>query len=297
MARATIDLSRLPPPDAVVVPDHAAIWAEVKADVIARYPAAAAALELESELIVQVGQAFAYRLMLKANEINAGVRAVLPALATGSNLDQLGVIVGIERLVIDEGDVEEGIAPTYESDDAFRRRFIIAPEGFSVAGPAGAYEFHALSADGDVKDASATSPTPGEVRVTVLSHVGNGAASAPLLALVSAAVSAQDVRPLTDFVTVQSATIKPYAVAATIRTYAGPDPSVVMAAAQAKVAAYVAENHALGRDINLSALYAALTTPGVMRVDLSSPAANVVCSQTEAAYCAGIVLTYGGLDE
>ena len=46
----------------------------------------------------------------------------------------------------------------------------------SVAGPTGAYEFHALSADGDVKDAAATSPAPGEVVVTVLSRTGDGAA-------------------------------------------------------------------------------------------------------------------------
>lgn len=297
MARTTIDLSRLPPPDAVVVIDHAVIWAEVMADIIARYPDAAEALALQSDLIAQVGQAFAYRLMLKTSEINQGVRAVLPAIATGSTLDQLGVIVGIQRLIIDEGDPETGVAPTYESDDAFRRRFIMAPEGYSVAGPAGAYEFHALSADGDVKDASATSPDPGEVLVTVLSHVGDGTASAELLAIVEAAVSAQDVRPLTDFVTVASATIKTYEIVATIRTYSGPDHMVVLAASEASAEAYAGETHALGRDANRSSIFAALTTAGVMRVDLAQPAADVVCDDTEAAYCTGITLTYGGLDE
>lgn len=297
MARTTIDLSRLPPPDAVQVLDHAAIWAEVKADIIAAYPAAAPALELNSELIVKVGQAFAYRLMLKANEENASVRAVMPALATGADLDQLGVIVGVQRLVIDEGDPDQNIAPTYEDDTAFRRRFIMAPAGYSVAGPSGAYEFHALSADGAVKDASAASPAPCEVEVTVLSRDGDGEASPELLAIVMAALSPEDVRPIGDRVVVQSATIKPYEIVAALWTGDGPDAAVVMAAAQAQAAAFVAEAHALGRDVNLSAVYHALTASGVVRVDLTAPTANIVCDESEAAFCTGVTLTFGGVDE
>lgn len=295
--RSTIDLSRLPLPDALAPLDFEAMWDEIVADIVADAPEAAPALALKSELIVRAGRAFAFRLMLKLNEINAGVRAVMPALATGADLDGLGVIVGIQRLVIDPGNPAEGVAPTYESDDAFRQRFILAPEGYSVAGPAGAYEFHALSASGQVLDASAVSPTPGVVVVTVLARTGDGTAAPALLATVKGVVSADTVRPLTDFVQVQSATIKPFAIEATIRTYSGPDPLVVMAAADKAVKAYVAEAHRLGRDINLSALYAALTVPGVMRVDLVKPAGNIVCDETQAAYCTGVALTHGGLDD
>ena len=297
MARTTIDLSRLPPPDAVQVLDHEAIWAEIKAGIVADYPAAAPALELDSELIVKVGKVFAYGLMLKATDINQPVRAAMPALAMGADLEQIGVIVGIDRLVIDEGDPEQGILPTFEDIEAYRRRFIMAPEGYSVAGPAGAYEFHALSADGDVLDASATSPSPGQVVVTVLSRTGDGSASAELVQTVEDRVSAEDVRPLTDFVTVQGATIKPYQIEATLRTYAGPDAMVVMDAAQAAAEAFARDNHRLGRDINLSSIYAALTVAGVMRVDLTGPAANIVCDDTEAAFCTGVVLIHGGLDD
>ncbi|MED5536470.1 MAG: baseplate J/gp47 family protein [Pseudomonadota bacterium] len=295
--RSTIDLSRLPLPDALAPLDFEALWAEIAADIIADAPEAAPALALKSEMMVRAGRAFAYRLLLKVNEINAGVRAVMPALATGADLDQLGVIVGIQRLVIDAGDPAQGVGPTYESDDAFRQRFILAPEGYSVAGPAGAYEFHALSASGQVLDASAVSPSPGEVLVTVLARSGDGTASPALLATVEAVVNADAVRPLTDYVQVQSATIKPFAIEAVIRTYSGPDPLVVMAAADKAVKAYVAEAHRLGRDINLSALYAALTVPGVMRVDLVQPTANIVCNETQAAFCTGVSLTHGGLDD
>lgn len=295
--RATIDLSRLPPPDAVDPLDFEVEWAGLKAEIIAERPDLAPALALESAVVVRLAQALLYRLVLKTNEVNQGVRAVMPALATGADLDQIGVIVGIQRLMLDPGDPAEGIAPTYESDEAFRRRFIMAPEGYSVAGPAGAYEFHALSSDGDVLDATATSPNPGQVVVTVLSRVGDGTASAELLAAVEARVSADSVRPLTDFVTVQSATVKTYAIEATVWTYSGPDTTVVLDAAEASAQRFADDNHRLGRDVNLSAIYAALTVPGVMRVDLDLPLANVVCDETEVAYCTGIVLTHGGMDD
>ncbi|NIK10165.1 phage-related baseplate assembly protein [Xanthomonas arboricola] len=103
------------------------------------------------------------------------------AFATGTNLDHLGALLGVARLVLDPGQPENGIAPTYESDVAFRRRIQLAPEGFSVAGPEGAYIYHALSAAADVMDASATSPAPGQVLVTVQSRTGDGAAPKALL--------------------------------------------------------------------------------------------------------------------
>lgn len=295
--RSTIDLSRLPPPDAVEMLSYEALLDANRAILLDAAPELAPVLALESEPAVKVLEVMTYVQMLVLNRVNQGVRAVMPALATGADLDQLGVIVGIQRLVIDPGAPEDGIAPVLEGDDAFRRRFTLAPEGFSVAGPAGAYEFHALSADGAVLDASATSPTPGDVVVTVLSRNGDGTASSALLDIVEARVSADDVRPLTDHVTVQSAAIKPYEIRAVIRTYAGPDTSVVMNAAQAEAEAFIVANHRLGRDVNLSSIYAALTTAGVMRVDLTEPTGNIVCDETEAAYCTVIVLEHGGVDD
>lgn len=296
--RSTIDLSRLPPPDAVEVLSYEALLAANRAILLDAAPELAPVMALESEPAVKVLEVMTYVQMLVLNRVNQGVRAVMPALATGADLDQLGVIVGIQRLVINPGVPEDGILPTLEDDEAFRRRFTLAPEGFSVAGPAGAYEFHALSADGAVLDASATSPEPGDVVVTVLARTGDGAATPELLQIVQDRVSADDVRPLTDHVTVQSATIKPYEIRATIRTYAGPDTSVVMNAVQAAAEAFAETNHRLGRDVNLSGIYAALTVNGsVMRVDLEEPLANIVCDETEAAYCTAIVLEHGGIDD
>lgn len=290
----SIDLSQLPPPNAVTPLDFAACVAADKALLTTLRPDLAPALELESEPLVKFIQLLAYRYIQKSNEVNQAVRAVMPALASGADLDHLAVLMGIGRLVIDPGNPEQGVAPTYESDEDLRRRFVLAPEGFSVAGPTGAYVFHALSADGDVLDASATSPAPGQVVVTVLARDGDGEATAELLDAVEAVVSADTVRPLTDMVTVVSAEIIDFAVTASLMTYAGPDPAIVVTAAQASLAQFIALNRRLGRDINRSGLFAALHVNGVQKVTLTQPVADVVVTALQAAHCTAVSVTHGG---
>ncbi|HCO0839678.1 TPA: baseplate J/gp47 family protein [Escherichia coli] len=99
----------------------------------------------------------------------------------------------------------------------------VLAEGLSVAGPTAAYEFHARSADGRVADASATSPAPAEVVLTVLSREGDGTAEKDLLDVVEKALNSENVRPVADRLTVRSAEIIPYRVEATIFLYPGPE--------------------------------------------------------------------------
>lgn len=101
-----------------------------------------------------------------------------------------------------------------EADDDLRSRVLLASDSYLVAGPASAYVFHARSADGDVLDAAATSPEPGEVVVSVLSRLGDGTASPELLATGEAVVNAHTVRPLNDLVTIASAGIVDFAIEA-----------------------------------------------------------------------------------
>ena len=189
------------------------------------------------------------------------------------------------------------VPPTYESDDDLRLRAQRAWEGLSVAGPTKAYEFHALSADGRVADATAISPSPCVAVVTVLSRLGDGTATQDLIDVVTAALSAEDVRPVGDRLTVQSAAIVAYSVDATLYLYPGPEQEPILAAAQAALDAYVSTQRRIGRDIRLSAVYAALHVEGVQRVELAAPAADVVLDETQAAHCTGTTVTIGGSDE
>ncbi|MGV7507346.1 baseplate J/gp47 family protein, partial [Mycobacterium kansasii] len=97
---------------------------------------------------------------------------------------------------------------------------------------------HAKTADGQVLDAAATSPTPGRVVVSVLSRVGSGVPTQALLNTVAAAVNADDIRPLTDEVIVQAAGIVNYQITGKIYTLPGPDSSSVLTTAQQRIAAY-----------------------------------------------------------
>ena len=205
--------------------------------------------------------------------------------------------MSVTRLVIDAGDPESGVPPTYESDTDLRRRLVLAPEGYSVAGPEGAYIYHALSTSGEVLDASAISPAPGEVLVTVLARPGDGTPSAELLELVNQHVSDETRRPLTDAVTVQAATIVPYAITASITTYAGPDGSIVLAESIRGAEAYREKQHRLGLDVTRSGIFRALHCEGVQNVVLTSPAADIVIDRESASWCTAINITHAGVGE
>lgn len=301
---SVIDLSRLPAPDVVEVIDFEAIVTERKARLLeltaeADRPALAAALALESEPIVKLLQENAYREVTLRQRINEACRAVMLAWATGADLDQLAANYRVERLVVDAGDANAvpPVLPTYESDDELRARVQLAFEGLSVAGPRGAYEFHALSADGRVADVSAVSPAPAEALITVLSREGDGTAPADLLAAVATALNDESVRPVADRVTVQGAEIIPYAVEATLHMYPGPEAEPIRTEAEARLQAYIATQRRIGRDIRLSALYAVLHAEGVQRVVLAQPAADVVIDTSQAAHCTGYTITVGASDE
>lgn len=296
MNSSAIDLSRLAAPELVEVIDFETLYAERKAALVALYPAekqseVAATLELESEPLVMLLQENCYREMNLRQRINDAGRAVMLAYARGSDLDHLAALLGVERLVVTPATLDT--AAVMESDPDLRRRVQLAPESFSVAGPVGAYVSTAVSADGRVLDAGATSPIPGTVLVTVLSREGDGTASPDLLAVVTDAVGADDVRPLTDLVIVQSAEIIGYEVEATIYTFPGPDGSLVMTEARKQLDAYLVDCHKIGREVAVSGLYAALHVGGVERVVLSKPAADVVANDTQAPHCTSISIVGG----
>lgn len=285
-----LDLSRLSPPDVVERLDYETILGAMRADLLARAPTLAPVLALESEPAVKILEVAAYRELLLRARINDAAKAVLLATATGADLDHLAALFGVRRFVLDPGGTGAAppVPPTLESDGDLRYRTQLALEGFSTAGPRGAYAYHAFSASPLVRDVSVTSPTPGQVLVTVLSAEAPGTATPTLIAAVDAALSAEDVRPLCDTVVVQSAAILPYAIAAELEMDPGPDSDVVLQQAFAAVALYAQETHRLGRRVTRSGLFAALHRPGVRRVLLPSPAADVVPTIVQAPRCTGI---------
>ncbi len=293
-----IDLSALTPPDVVEALDYEAIVAAIKADVEAAAPELADVLGLESEPVVKLIEAFAYRELLLRQRVNDAAEAVMLARASGADLDNLAALFGVERLTISPGDPDAvpPIAAEMETDSALRQRVQLSLEAQSVAGPEGAYLFHARAADERVRDASVISPGAGEVLVTVLASSGDGTAPQDLVDAVEVAVGAEDVRPLTDHVTVSSAAVVDYTIEAELTLYHGPDADVVADAARASVDAFATRHHRIGHDITRSGLFAALHVEGVQRVELIQPAADIVVDDTQAAYCSAIAVSVGGRD-
>lgn len=295
---SAIDLSQLAAPDVVEQIDYESILDALKADLIARAPELSDVLDLESEPLTKLLEVCAYRETIIRARVNDASRAVMLAYATGSDLDHLAAFFGVVRALVTPADPDATppVEAVYETDARLRARTQLALEGYTTAGPVGAYVFHALSASAQVADVAVVSPEPGEVLVTVLSSEGDGTADSTLLSTVTAALNADEVRPLTDQVTVQSATIVEYTVSAELTFYEGPDPATVLDQASAALSAYISTHHRLGHDITRSGLFAALHQAGVQNVTLSAPAADLVVDSDEAAYCTGITITDGGTD-
>ncbi|AVU34934.1 MULTISPECIES: baseplate assembly protein [Serratia] len=297
----TIDLSQLPSPQIIEPLDFETILVDVKAVMIAAFPAdqqasVAAALSLESEPLNVIAQAMAYRELLLRRRINEGAAACMLSHAEGTDLDNLAANLDTERLTITpETDTSDAVM---ESDEALRLRAQSAFEGMSVAGPSAAYEYFARSASGKVADARATSPAPAEVVIAVLSTDGDGTASPELLAAVTAAVNDEEVRPLGDRVTVRSADIVDYSIDAELFLYPGPESEPIINAAMASLRGFLADNDKkIGRDVARSAISASLHVQGVQRVVLRSPSTDLQISDTQAARNIGYTVENGGTDE
>lgn len=292
-----VDLSELPPPDVVEAVGYEQILSGMLVDLRQRSPELDGLLP--SDPAYKILEVCAYREMLVRQRINEAARATMVAYAQGADLDNLAANYGVKRLLVSRGDTAAipPVPDTYESDGALRARVVLSLEAYTTAGSRGSYAFHALSASGEVKDVAISSLQPGTVNVAILSREANGSADAELIQTVVNALNDETVRPLCDTVLVASATLIDYRIEATLDIERGAGQEAVLAAAQASVRELVADLHELGRDINRSAILAALHQPGVTKVVLDQPAKDLSVGWNQAAHCTAISLTRGSDDE
>lgn len=286
---SAIDLSKLPPPDVIETLDYDAVLSDALQRMAALMPEVTDALALESEPLRKLIELISYLVLLLRARINDAARATMLATATGADLDNLAALLGVERLVVTPA--SDTAPAVMESDAALRARAQLAPEAYTTAGPIGAYEYHARSADARVADVSVTTPEPGSVLVTVLGVDGDGTPAPDLLATVQEALGADDVRPLCANVIVAAPQLVNYSVAAEITVGTGPDAGVVLAAAQTAAAAYVQATRRLGATVARSGLMAALHQAEVLTVAMPTPAVDIVCGATSAPHCTEIAIT------
>ncbi|STH58805.1 Baseplate assembly protein GpJ [Escherichia coli] len=138
---AVIDLSRLPPPQIVDVPDFEALLAERKAAFVALHPAdeqeaVMRTLALESEPVTKLLQENTYREILLRQRINEAAQAVMVAYSMGNDLEQLAGNCNVKRLTVVPADNDSvpPVAAVMESDEALRQRIPAAFEGCPLQG-------------------------------------------------------------------------------------------------------------------------------------------------------------------
>lgn len=279
----SVDLSQLPPPNVVKPLNFEAelqrLKAIVREEMASVEPDIDSLLELESEPLLKVLQRIAYENMSMQARINDSAHACMLAYAVEEDLDVFAANNNVQRL-------------PGETDEQLRRRAQMAFEGLTTAGSKGSYIFHALGADARVLDAMPITPTGGTVRVVVLSTEGDGGAGPDLLARVDAALSPDDVRPMSETVEVVSAEVLPFTVNARIYAYPGPTQASVLERALASLDIYLSSCRKLGYDVPITGRAAALHVQGVQRVEFEADASEDVQVQPhQVAHCTAVHVT------
>ena len=261
-----INLSQVPAPAAVETLDFDVLLAEIKADLVERYPDVSDVLNLESEPLTKLLETFAYRELVWRARLNLALLASTLTYSSGEDLDVRAADYDVSR-------------KDSETDDELRNRCLLSLAALSVAGPASAYRYHALSADSRVSDAKIYSPAAGVVRVVLMAT--DDASHPDLAQIVYDALSADAVRPLCDTVDVTTATKLNITVDATLYLNGSPDTELVEQAAKSALDTYMTTQRKIGATISRSGIYAALHQAGVNRVDLRLPATDIIATRDQ----------------
>lgn len=156
------------------------IFSRMKEELVSRDESFTALVE--SDPAMKILEVSAWRELLLRQRINEAVKGNLLKFAT---VDNLAEFYGVER-------------QKEEDDERFRKRVKAKIKGWSTGGSKEYYRYHALSADSRVKDALVESKVPGSVQISILSTT----VSEELLEIVKKRVTRDDIRVLTDTVTV-----------------------------------------------------------------------------------------------
>lgn len=160
-----------------------------------------------------------------------------------------------------------------ETDESLYQRMRASEDTYSTAGPMGGYEYFAKSANPSIADVRAITPSAGCVAVYPLMK-GGLLPGEEILSAVEKKLSADDVRPLTDKVTVLAPATVVYDIDITyyIPSESAKSAATIEAAVVDAVDKYKAwQSEKLGRDVNPSKLIDILMDTGIKRVEVRSP--------------------------
>lgn len=332
------ELLNLGPPPRLASLGFETIVGEAKARLVTDFAAIGINYDvggLETDPAIVLTQSAAYRELLTRAAIDDAVAGTYLGSAVGASLDaraaDYGVVRRAEPHTIPEAapaNRPPAIPPQWawnaatarwvEDDEMLRLRARLSWEALSVAGPAGAYVFHALGAHPGVRSAVAYGPEsghvePGEVLVVIMGHAGvpttqmvDSVAEVLDAAEVQYATGSpvarpvrdeQSIRPLGARVIVKAAALVSATITATLYIRPGTEQSVISATARARIEAYLARRRDIGLEVPRSAIIAAVHVadaaglPVIEEVLLSAPTEDLVPTHTQVINVTAINLT------
>jgi len=226
---------------------------------------------LESDPAIIVGQAWSFLRLLDRQRVNDAIKALLAPLSTGTNLDNLVLRQGIQRLVIT---ASVGDTPAVmESDARLLERYLLSFNR-AAAGSRDGYLFAAFTAwpgAGDIEVIGRRiHGRRGDVDIVVVGPNGD-VPSDENLALVRAAVTADDVQPETTSVSVLAATRVTYHAYLVLEVPKGPDPEIVRLEGVARVRAVADDRTYIGGEVPAGLLSGAAYGLSVLKVRDNAP--------------------------
>ncbi|MDX1730827.1 MAG: baseplate J/gp47 family protein [Aurantimonas coralicida] len=272
------------------------------------------------------GRVGVWRDELRRQAIDDAVSQTFLGSATGEFLDHRAADYGVLRRTVaytgNQSGTAEPLRPSSvppawgwdgsarlwrEDDDSLRTMARLAWEALSVAGPAGAYLYHAGAAHplawperSRVYGPETGHVEPGEVLLVIQSRGGSGVPAREVIDSVAARLDAafltystgasierpvrddQAIRPLGARVMIRAAQPVTFYVTARIHVRPGPDPEAIRQTALARLQAYLEQRRSVGAMISREAIIAVLGVadatglPVVEDVDLTWPAADIM---------------------
>lgn len=315
----------LPTPDIIESLSYQAVFDALRADFQSRFPEFSALVE--SDPAIKLLEVAAYRETIIRARVNDAFKATLLGLAAGADLDNLADFYNVSRAtdetdaalrarVIEKikGSSTGGGASWYRfqaltADDRVADALVTSPTPGAVLVAILSEESEQIkNATGDALDAlGAIYSTPRtdndetdaeyrpRVRTAALGTAGDGAASSQLVANVNQTLQADDVRVVTDTLSVISAEIVVVNVAADIYLY--PDTnSNILDGLETTLRADLASAGGLGWDLARSWLISRMHLQGVQRVELTSPESDVVITGSQAVAFGTVTINLAGYD-
>ena len=288
-----IDLSRLPPPDAISTLDHPTLLAEFVARFIAYWDELRltrpdlpvfTAQSLVTDPAIVIGRVTAFLRLNDRIAVNDAVRAVLAPLAKKADLDNVVARQGVVRL-----ETAPGVP---ETDEQLFHRYLLS-FGRASAGSIDRILFDAWTAWPAMWDARvngfAVHGRRGEVDL-VISGPG-GITPGGQLAIVRNAVTAPSSKPEAIGMFVLAAAPLAYSVDQVIKVPVGPDAELVRQEAVARVAAATDGRHLIGGTIQRDLVAGASYGASIAAVDHNTPEADVVATPYQIPVRTGLAIT------